>query len=285
MAARRPPSTPRARSGARGAAPRAGLRAVDCRPGRRVGSDEKRLSARSSASTRSNRHRRWRPAKGRRTTLPGVLVPAEPERPDTAYERAEVRDRVRARDRSAAVARAEGDRPLLLRRSHDEADRAGDRRQRVARVAAPRARDSPPARRARQRDAQASRAAEARRRNAEAPVRPCCSSHAGSRAAAKAHRSPEATAARRRTRPVVVTASTRESRAARSKSPSLNGLASQRQPLSSRKRSASVPATSPVTKITRRANVGVAAQSRDRTTSRPVAASSDRRPRDRRSAR
>ena len=49
------------------------------------------------------------------------------------------------------------------------------------------------------------------------------------------------------------------SRTARSKSPSLNGLASQRQPLSSRKRSASVPATSPVTKITRRASAGVAA--------------------------
>jgi RNA polymerase sigma factor for flagellar operon FliA len=46
------------------------------------------------------------------------------------------------------------------------------------------------------------------------------------------------------------------SRAARSKSASLNGLGSQRQPESSRKRSASVPATSPVTKITRRANDG-----------------------------
>jgi RNA polymerase sigma factor for flagellar operon FliA len=49
------------------------------------------------------------------------------------------------------------------------------------------------------------------------------------------------------------------SRIARSKSPSRNGLASQRQPLSSRKRSASVPATSPVTKMTRRASAGVAA--------------------------
>jgi RNA polymerase sigma factor for flagellar operon FliA len=46
------------------------------------------------------------------------------------------------------------------------------------------------------------------------------------------------------------------SRAARSKSASLNGLGSQRQPESSRKRSASVPATSPVTKITRRASEG-----------------------------
>ena len=45
------------------------------------------------------------------------------------------------------------------------------------------------------------------------------------------------------------------SRAARSKSPNLKGLESQRQPVSSRKRSASVPATSPVTKITRRASV------------------------------
>lgn len=46
---------------------------------------------------------------------------------------------------------------------------------------------------------------------------------------------------------------------ARSKSASRKGLASQRQPLSSRKRSASVPATSPVTKMTRRASAGVAA--------------------------
>jgi hypothetical protein len=49
------------------------------------------------------------------------------------------------------------------------------------------------------------------------------------------------------------------SRADRSKSPNLKGLESQRQPVSSRKRSASVPATSPVTKITRRASAGVAA--------------------------
>ena len=49
------------------------------------------------------------------------------------------------------------------------------------------------------------------------------------------------------------------SRTARSSSDSLNGLASQRQPLSSKKRSASVPATSPVTKMTRRASSGVAA--------------------------
>lgn len=49
------------------------------------------------------------------------------------------------------------------------------------------------------------------------------------------------------------------SRAARSKSASRNGLASQRQPLSSRNRSASVPATSPVTKMMRRASAGAVA--------------------------
>lgn len=43
------------------------------------------------------------------------------------------------------------------------------------------------------------------------------------------------------------------SRTARSNSASRNGLASQRQPVSSRKRAASGPVTSPVTKITRRA--------------------------------
>lgn len=60
-------------------------------------------------------------------------------------------------------------------------------------------------------------------------------------------------------RPGVVVPYASVSRTARSKSPNRNGLASQRQPLSSRKRSASVPATSPVTKMTRRASAGVAA--------------------------
>lgn len=46
------------------------------------------------------------------------------------------------------------------------------------------------------------------------------------------------------------------SRTARRSSDSRNGLGSQRQPLSSRKCSASVPATSPVTKMTRRASAG-----------------------------
>jgi RNA polymerase sigma factor for flagellar operon FliA len=51
----------------------------------------------------------------------------------------------------------------------------------------------------------------------------------------------------------------RTSRATRSRSASRNGFASQRHPVSSRKCSASVPATSPVTKITRHASEGRAA--------------------------
>jgi RNA polymerase sigma factor FliA len=49
------------------------------------------------------------------------------------------------------------------------------------------------------------------------------------------------------------------SRAARNSSESLNGFGNQRQPVSSRNRPASVPATSPVTKMTRRASAGAAA--------------------------
>ena len=65
-----------------------------------------------------------------------------------------------------------------------------------------------------------------------------------------------ATARRVCRRAFVFTQLTRISRAVRSRSPSLKGLASQRQPLSCRNFSASVPATSPVTKITRRATSG-----------------------------
>jgi RNA polymerase sigma factor for flagellar operon FliA len=58
--------------------------------------------------------------------------------------------------------------------------------------------------------------------------------------------------ARARRNPARVLPYASTSRATRSKSPNRNGFASQRQPASSRKRSASVPATSPVTKMIRR---------------------------------
>ena len=90
----------------------------------KVGSDEKRLSR---TIVRINTIESTSPLatgdQADESTLPGVLLPAEPERPDTAYERCRsARPRARG-DRVAAVARAEGDRPLLLRRSDDEADR------------------------------------------------------------------------------------------------------------------------------------------------------------------
>jgi len=65
-------------------------------------------------------------------------------------------------------------------------------------------------------------------------------------------------AAQKRAALVLISNQDNVSRAARSKSPNLKGLESQRQAVSSRKRSASVPATSPVTKMTRRASAGVA---------------------------
>ena len=59
--------------------------------------------------------------------------------------------------------------------------------------------------------------------------------------------------------PAVVVDYASVSRTARNKSPMRNGLTSQRQPLSARNRSASVAATSPVTKMTRRASAGATA--------------------------
>ena len=116
----------------------------------RVGSDEKRLSR---TIVRINTIESTSPlATGEHldeSSLPPALVPSEPDSPDARLrEGRDARPRAR-RHPVAAVARAQGDRPLLLRRSDDEADRRGDRRQRIARVAAARARDPPPARRAR----------------------------------------------------------------------------------------------------------------------------------------
>ena len=122
----------------------------------RVGSDEKRLSR---TIVRINTIEATSPlATGEHfdeSSLPTALVPSEPDSPDTRLRKA--RDaRARARGHSvAAVARAEGDRPLLLRRSDDEGDRRGDWRERVARLAAARARDPAAARGARRHGAAA----------------------------------------------------------------------------------------------------------------------------------
>ena len=118
----------------------------------KMGSDEKRLgrtivrinAIESTSPLANNEHLD-------ESSLPAALIPSEPEQPDAAYER-QRDDGPRARRHClAAAARAEGHRPLLLRRSDDEADWRRDRRQRVARVAAARARHPPAARRARAR--------------------------------------------------------------------------------------------------------------------------------------
>ena len=115
----------------------------------KVGSDEKRLGR---TIVRINTIESTSPlATGDHldeSTLPAALVPSEPEPPDTAYEKAGNEGPRPRRHRVAAAARAEGHRPLLLRRSDDEADRRRDRRERIARVAAARARHPPAPRRA-----------------------------------------------------------------------------------------------------------------------------------------
>ena len=109
-------------------------------------------AAPSSASTPSSRPRRWPAANistrrscRRRWCRPSPSVPTSPtRRPRRATACARAIDTLPAREQ-------QGDRALLLRRSHDEGNRRRDRRQRVARLAAARPRHAPPARGARRR--------------------------------------------------------------------------------------------------------------------------------------
>lgn len=191
--------------------------------------------------------------------LPAVLVPAEPERPDHAYERTEVRERVRGAIETLPVR----ERRVISLYYYGEVTmkeigaELGVNESRVSQLharALRRLREAlgadmtPTAALATIRTAIL--AFEAKPKMAKAGLRPQVANiqpESDTKVAAAAER-----------RAVVVDYAS-ASRAARSKSPSRNGLASQRQPVSSRNRSASVPATAPVTKMTRRANVGVAA--------------------------
>jgi DNA-binding CsgD family transcriptional regulator len=192
--------------------------------------------------------------------LPAVLVPAEPERPDHAYERTEIRERVRGAIETLPVR----ERRVISLYYYGEVTmkeigaELGVNESRVSQLharALRRLREAlgadmtPTAAIAGIRTAIL--AFEAKPKMAKASLRgqdrPVEQPESDTKVAASAGR-----------RAVVVDYAS-ASRAARSKSPSRNGLASQRQPVSSRNRSASVPATAPVTKITRRANVGVAA--------------------------
>jgi RNA polymerase sigma factor for flagellar operon FliA len=174
--------------------------------------------------------------------LPAVLVPAEPDRPDLAYEKSEVRDRVRGAIESLPAR----ERRVISLYYYNEVTmkeigaELGVNESRVSQL-----------------HARALR----RLREALGPdTTPAVALRAIRSAAVLAFSKPKMAKA---TLPVTSTATVLDyataSRAARSRSPRRNGLASQRQPVSSRNRSASVPATAPVTKITRRDSEGVAA--------------------------
>ena len=246
-----------------------------------IGSDEKRLG---KTIVRINTIESTSPFSSAENIdeaqLPAVLVPAEPERPDMQYERDEVKNRVR---NAIATLPPREQRVIALYYYNevtmkDIGAELGVNESRVSQLharAIRRLREAlgaeitPVAASAALREAIA--AIEAKPRMAKASI-------AASATAAKASLPESDTrvsqAAQKRAGLVLVKNSgpaktghhqdslfdhDNVSRAARSKSPNLKGLESQRQPVSSRKRSASVPATSPVTKITRRARAGVAA--------------------------
>jgi RNA polymerase sigma factor FliA len=236
-----------------------------------IGSDEKRLG---KTIVRINTIESTSPFSSAENVdeaqLPAVLVPAEPERPDMQYERNEVKNRVR---NAIATLPPREQRVIALYYYNevtmkDIGAELGVNESRVSQLHA--------------------RAIRRMREALGAEVTPVAASAALRDAFAMMEAQPAkmakaslpesdtrvSQAAQKRAGLVLVKNSnqgsgTRDqgsgsdqakvSRAARSKSPNLKGLESQRQPVSSKKRSASVPATSPVTKITRRASAGVAA--------------------------
>ena len=213
----------------------------------KVGSDEKRLgrtivriNAIESTSPLANNENLDE------STLPTALIPSEPEQPDTAYERQETKDRVCA----AIASLPPREQKVIGLYYYGEATM----KQIGAEIGVNESRVS-------QLHARAIR----RLRDALSSMMPGVEIAKVMRTAIlefqQKPRKAKATLDSRNTmdRPAVVVNYASASRTLRSKSPSRKGLASQRQPLSSRNRSASAPATSPVTKITRRANTGLAA--------------------------
>lgn len=185
--------------------------------------------------------------------LPAVMVPAEPERPDVQFERNEVRDRVRT---AISTLPAREQRVISMYyyseiTMKDIGTALGVNESRVSQLHA----------RALKRLREAL-GADVAPKTAVAEIRGAILAfHQKPRMAKATLHAPESDtrvppSVERR---AVVVPYSNVSRAARSKSPSLNGFDNQRHAVSSRKRPASVPATSPVTKITRRASAGVAA--------------------------
>jgi RNA polymerase sigma factor for flagellar operon FliA len=186
--------------------------------------------------------------------LPAVLMPAEPERPDAVYEQTEVRERVR---NAVATLPAREQRVIALYyygevTMKEIGQELGVNESRVSQLHARALRRLRDALGADQTPAAA--ATTLRAAILAFQVKPVMA-----KASLPASDTRVPAAAQRRATTALVVPYDRVSRAARSKSPSLNGFDNHRQPVSSRNRSASVPATSPVTKITRRARAGVAA--------------------------
>jgi RNA polymerase sigma factor for flagellar operon FliA len=210
----------------------------------KVGSDEKRLSR---TIVRFNTIESTSPLANADHTdesnLPAALLPSEPERPDAAYERCQVEDRVKAAIESLPLREQKviglyyyGD--VTMKQIGHE---IGVNESRVSQLHARAIR--------RLRDALGPTMAPAQ---AASVLKSTVLQFLQKPAMMKA-------TTPTRAEPGVVIPYASTSRAARNKSPNRNGFASQRQPLSSRKRSASVPTTSPVTKIRRAASEGVVA--------------------------
>lgn len=216
----------------------------------KLGSDEKRLgrtivrinAIESTSPLAANDHNE--------SSLPPALVPAEPEQPDRAYEREETKARVTA----AIASLPPREQKVIGLYYYGEATmkqigaEIGVNESRVSQLHARAIR--------RLRDALGSMVppADAARimRSAILSFQPkpqMAKATLESRAATAQENLPAKAGA-------VVVSYPSVSRTARSKSASRNGLANQRQPLSSRKRSASVSATSPVTKMMRRESAG-----------------------------
>ena len=224
----------------------------------KVGSDEKRLgrtivriNAIESTSPLANAD------KHDESSVPVALMPSEPEQPDTTYEREQVTERVRG---AIASLPPREQRVIAMYYYHEATMKQigaaiGVNESRVSQLHARAIR--------RLRDALGSSVPQA---EAAQVMRTAILEFQQKPKAAKTSRETRGFSATAERGVVVDLAAAAAdapgypsvSRTARSKSASRNGLASQRQPVSSRNRSASVPATSPVTKMTRRASAGVA---------------------------
>jgi len=212
----------------------------------KIGSDEKRLgrtivriNAIESTSPLANNENLDE------STLPTALIPSEPEQPDEAYERQETKERVCA----AIASLPPREQKVIGLYYYGEATM----KQIGAEIGVNESRVS-------QLHARAIR----RLRDALGSMLPAAEAMKVMRSAilefqkpkmAKATLASERMASEAAQHGVVVDYAS-ASRTLRNKSASRKGLDNQRQPLSSRKRSASGPATAPVTKITRRASVG-----------------------------